>query len=60
MNLDASSDEEYGPTELDQMIQDESFDSSDSNGEMDMSMQENMDRWVEHISTSRAQSNGEE
>ncbi|XP_073367939.1 uncharacterized protein [Aegilops tauschii subsp. strangulata] len=50
---DASSDEEYGPTELDQMIQDEFFDSSDSDKEVDMimlmSMQEEMDRQVEHI-----------
>ncbi|XP_020152263.1 uncharacterized protein [Aegilops tauschii subsp. strangulata] len=53
MDFDASSDEEYGPTELDQMIQDEFFDSSDSNKEVDiimlMSMQEKMDRQVEHI-----------
>ena len=53
MDSDASSDEEYGPTELDQMIQDEFFDSSDSDEEVDMimlmSMQEEMDRQVEHI-----------
>ena len=53
MDSDASSDEEYGPTELDQMIQDEFFDSSDSDEEVDMimlmSMQEEMDQQVEHI-----------
>ena len=53
MDFDASSDEEYGPTELDQLIQDEFFDSSDSNEEVDMimlmSMREEMDRQVEHI-----------
>jgi hypothetical protein len=53
MNSTASSDEEYGPTELDQMIQEEFFDSSDSDEEVDMiilmSMQEEMDRQVEHI-----------
>ena len=52
MDSDASSDEEYGPMELDQMIQDEFFDSSDSDEEVDMimlmSMQEEMDRKVEH------------
>ncbi|VAH10099.1 unnamed protein product [Triticum turgidum subsp. durum] len=45
--------EEYGPTELDQMIQDEFFGSSDSDEEVDMimlmSMQEEMDQQVEHI-----------
>ena len=53
MDSDASSDEEYGPTELDQMIPDEFFDSSNSDVEVDMimllSMQEEMDRQVEHI-----------
>src|SRR4051812_3175901 len=49
MDFDASSDEEYGLTELDQMIQDEFLDSSDSDKEVDMSMQEEMDRQVEHI-----------
>ena len=49
MDSDASSNEKYGPTELDQMIQDEFFDSSDSNEEEDMSMQEEMDRQVKHI-----------
>ena len=53
MDFDASPDEEYGPTELDQMIQDEFFDSSNSDEEVDMvmlmSMQEEMDRQVEHI-----------
>ncbi|XP_020200492.1 uncharacterized protein [Aegilops tauschii subsp. strangulata] len=53
MDSDASSDEEYGPTELDQMIQDEFLDSPDSDEEVDMimlmSMQEEMDRQVEHI-----------
>ena len=48
-----SSDEEYGPTKLDQMIQDEFFDSSVSDEEVDiimlMSMQEEMYRQVEHI-----------
>nr|XP_020160052.1 uncharacterized protein LOC109745348 [Aegilops tauschii subsp. strangulata] len=48
MDFDASPDEEYGPTELDQMIQDEFFDSSNSDEEVDMimlmSMQEEMDR----------------
>ena len=52
MDSDASSDEEYGPTELDQMIQDEFFDSTDFDEEVDMiilmSMQEEMDRQVEH------------
>ena len=53
MNSNASSDEEYGPTELYQMIQDEFFSSSDSDEEVDMiilmSMQEEMDQQVEHI-----------
>nr|XP_045089605.1 receptor-like serine/threonine-protein kinase SD1-8 [Aegilops tauschii subsp. strangulata] len=53
MNSDASLDEEYGPMELDQMIQDEFFDSSDSDEEVDMimlmGMQEEKDRQVEHI-----------
>ena len=47
MDSDASLDEEYGPTELDQLIQDEFFGSSDSDEEVDMimlmSMQEEMD-----------------
>ena len=38
----ASSDEEYGPTELDQMIQDEFFDSSDLDEEVDMIMRMSM------------------
>ncbi|XP_020181336.1 uncharacterized protein [Aegilops tauschii subsp. strangulata] len=53
MDSDASSDEEYGTADLDQMIQDEFFDSSDSDEEVDiimlMSMQEEMDRQVKHI-----------
>ena len=53
MDFDASSDEEYGPTELDQMIQDEFFDSSALDEEVDMimlmSMQEEMDRQEKHI-----------
>ena len=53
MDSDASSYKEYGPTELDQMIEDEFFDSSDLDEEVDMimlmSMQEEMDRQVEHI-----------
>ena len=53
MISDASLDDEYGPMELDQMIQDEFFDSSGSDKEVDMimlmSMQEEMDRQVEHI-----------
>ncbi|XP_020168516.1 uncharacterized protein [Aegilops tauschii subsp. strangulata] len=53
MDSDALSDEEYGLTELDQLIQDEFFDSSDSDEEVDMimlmSMQEEMDQQVEHI-----------
>ncbi|XP_073355334.1 uncharacterized protein [Aegilops tauschii subsp. strangulata] len=53
MDSDYSSDEEYGLAELDQMIQDEFLDSSDLNEEVDMtmlmSMQEEMDRQVEHI-----------
>jgi hypothetical protein len=53
MDSDASLDEEYGSTELDQMIQYEFFDSSDSDEEVDMimlmSMQEKMDQQVEHI-----------
>ncbi|KAI4972594.1 hypothetical protein ZWY2020_003519 [Hordeum vulgare] len=52
MDSDASSGEEYGPTELDQMIQDEFFDSSDLDEELDMimlmSMQEEMEQQVEH------------
>ena len=62
MDSDASSDEEYGPTELDQMIQDEFFDSSDSDEEvamiMLMSMQEEMDRQVEHILNFKGSING--
>ena len=38
MDSDASSDEEYGQTELDQMIQDEFFNSSDSGEEVVMIM----------------------
>jgi hypothetical protein len=38
MDSDASSDEEYGPTELDQMIQDEFFYSSNLDEEVDMIM----------------------
>ncbi|XP_020152423.1 uncharacterized protein [Aegilops tauschii subsp. strangulata] len=53
MDSDASSDEECGLSELDQMIQDEFFDSLDSDEEVDMlilmSMQEEMDRQMEHI-----------
>ncbi|KAI4983805.1 hypothetical protein ZWY2020_025671 [Hordeum vulgare] len=53
MDYDASSGEEYGPMELDHLIQDEFFNSSDWNEEVDMmmlmSMQEEMDREVEHI-----------
>ena len=53
MDSNASSDKEYGPMELDQMIQDEFFDSLDSNEEVDMimlmSMQKKIDRQVEHI-----------
>ena len=53
MNSNASPDEEYGPMEFDQMIQDEFFDSSNSNKVVDiimlMSMQEKMDRQVQHI-----------
>ncbi|XP_044415224.1 putrescine hydroxycinnamoyltransferase 1-like [Triticum aestivum] len=53
MDSDASSGEEYGPMGLDQRIQDEFFNSSDSNEEVDMimvmSMQEEMDRQVEYI-----------
>ena len=53
MGFDASSDQEYGPTELDKMIEDEFFDSSGSDEEVDMimlmSMQVEMDRQVEHI-----------
>jgi len=52
MNSDASSDKEYGPTELDHMIQDQFFDLSDSDEEMDMIMlmimQEEMDRQVKY------------
>ena len=48
MDSDVSSDEEYGPTELHQMIQDGFFDSSDSDKEVNMimlmSMQEEMGR----------------
>ncbi|KAE8771872.1 hypothetical protein D1007_56174 [Hordeum vulgare] len=50
---DASFDEVYGPAEFAQMVQDEFFDSSDSNEKMDMimltTMQEEMDWQVEHI-----------
>ena len=53
MNSDASWDEEYGSTKLDQIIQDELFDSSDSDEGVDMvmlmSMQEEMNRQVEHV-----------
>ena len=53
MISDASLDDEYGPMELDQMIQDEFFDSSGSDKEVDMimlmSMQEKIDQQVEHI-----------
>ncbi|KAE8811747.1 hypothetical protein D1007_11547 [Hordeum vulgare] len=53
MDYDALSNEEYGPRELDQMIQDEFFDSSDSDKEVDMimlmTMQEEMHQQVEHI-----------
>ncbi|KAE8815935.1 putative late blight resistance protein-R1B-16-like protein [Hordeum vulgare] len=53
MDFDASSGEEYGQTELDQLIQDELFDSSDLDEDVDMmilmSTQEEMDREVEHI-----------
>ena len=53
MDYDASMDEEYGMTELDQMIQDEFFASSDPDEEVDMitlmRMQEEMGRQVEHI-----------
>ena len=52
MDSGALSDEEYGPMKLDQMIQDELFDSSDLDEEVDMimlmSMQAGMDRQVEH------------
>ena len=53
MKFDASLDEEYGPTELHEIIQDGFFDPSDLEEEVDMimlmSMQEEMDRQVEHI-----------
>ena len=49
MDSDASSDEEYGSTELDQIIKDEFLDSSDSNEEVHMIMQKEMDRQVESI-----------
>nr|XP_020183789.1 protein ALP1-like [Aegilops tauschii subsp. strangulata] len=53
MDSDASSDEEYGSTDLDQLIQDEFFYSSNSDEEVDMIMlmimQKEMDRQVEHI-----------
>lgn len=53
MDSDASSDKECRSTKLDQMIQDEFFDSSNSNKVVDiimlMSMQEKMDRQVQHI-----------
>ncbi|KAI4985928.1 hypothetical protein ZWY2020_018558 [Hordeum vulgare] len=53
MDFDTSSGEEYGLTKLDQLVEVEFFDSSDSNEEVDMimlmSMQEEMDRKVEHI-----------
>ncbi|XP_037450977.1 putrescine hydroxycinnamoyltransferase 1-like [Triticum dicoccoides] len=55
MDSDASSGEEYGPMGLDQRIQDEFFNSSDSNEEVDMimlmSMQEEMDREWRHTTT---------
>ena len=48
MDFDASSDEEYGPTELEKMVETKLFDSSDSDEVVDMimlmSMQEEMDR----------------
>lgn len=44
MNSDASLDEENRPTELDQMIQDEFFDSSDLDEEVDMIMLMSMKR----------------
>ncbi|KAE8786888.1 hypothetical protein D1007_39133 [Hordeum vulgare] len=53
IDSDASSCEEYGSTELDQLIQDEFFDSSNSDEEVDMmilmGMQKEMDREVEYI-----------
>ena len=53
MDSDASLDKEYGPMKLDQMIQDDFFDSSyldeQVNMIMLMSMQKEMDRQVEHI-----------
>ncbi|KAI4988115.1 hypothetical protein ZWY2020_029745 [Hordeum vulgare] len=53
MDSDASSGEEYGQTELDQLIQDEFFDSSNSDEEVDMmmlvSMKEEMDPKMEDI-----------
>lgn len=55
MDSDASSDEEYGPTELDKIIQDEFFDSSESDGEVDM--EEKMDQQVEHILNIKGEDN---
>lgn len=53
MDSDYSFGEEYGSVELDQMIEDQFFVSSDSDEEvgiiMLMSMQEGMDRQIEHI-----------
>ncbi|KAE8819087.1 Boron transporter 4 [Hordeum vulgare] len=53
MDSDASSGEEYGSTELDQITEKQFFDLSDSNEEVDMiilmSIQEEMDQQVEHI-----------
>ncbi|KAI4997736.1 hypothetical protein ZWY2020_053078 [Hordeum vulgare] len=53
MDFDASSGKEYGQTKIDQLIQDEFFDSSYSDEEVDMmmlmSMEEEMDWEVEHI-----------
>nr|XP_020163663.2 uncharacterized protein LOC109749081 [Aegilops tauschii subsp. strangulata] len=46
MDSDASSDEGYGPTELDRMIQDEFFDSSDLDEEVDMIMLVSMRKWT--------------
>jgi hypothetical protein len=53
MDSDGSSDEEYGPTELDELIQKEVFESPDSDEEVEMmmimSIQQETDRVVEHI-----------
>ena len=53
MNSDGSSDEEYGNTELDEVMQKESLDSSESNEDvvmmMIMSIQEEMGREVRHV-----------